>query len=164
MLDHALWSNEFANVVSCSRCTTTTCKNLLRDLEENVPQPGFIGTKYYEERVLLFGQNPAITKSEQALAANRPYTAKLEHVFGVVKRLWGQGALPRSGQERHARIHCPGADQSLPEPTTTDGTGAVHEGGKRAVRPDTPPQRASAKVVRRPLSTQLICHRPEWAL
>ncbi len=32
--------------------------------------------------------------------------ARAEHVFGVVKRLWGngQGTLPRAGPEPHARI------------------------------------------------------------
>lgn len=37
--------------------------------------------------------------------------------------LW-QSALPRLGQDRHARVHRSGAGQHLPQPTTVDGTGA----------------------------------------
>jgi len=80
MLDHNAWSSEFASVVSCSKCTTQTCKNLLRDDNENVPQPGFIGRSYDQKRVLLAGQNPAITKSAKALAADMPYTAALRQI------------------------------------------------------------------------------------
>jgi len=77
MLDRATLPNEFARIINCSQCTTQTCKNLLRDSEENVPQPGFLGIRYEAKRVLMVGQNPAITKSERALAADQPYTALL---------------------------------------------------------------------------------------
>jgi len=77
MLDHKVWSVEFAKVIACSQCSTLTCKSLLRDSEENIPQPGFVGRDYDTKRVLMVGQNPAITKSDAALAADRPYTAEL---------------------------------------------------------------------------------------
>ena len=36
--------------------------------------------------------------------------ARVEHVFGVVKRLWGfdKARYPRPGQERHARVRSGG--------------------------------------------------------
>lgn len=74
---HVNWPAEFSTVIRCTRCTTSICKNLLRDSEENVPQPGFIGSRYADKRVLLVGQNPAITKSDRALIADKPYTAAL---------------------------------------------------------------------------------------
>lgn len=77
MLDHKVWSVEFAKVIACSQCSIHTCKNLLRDSEENIPQPGFVGRDYDTKRVLMVGQNPAITKSDAALASDRPYTAEL---------------------------------------------------------------------------------------
>jgi uracil-DNA glycosylase len=77
MIDHKVWSREFAKVIACSKCSIHTCKNLLRDSEENIPQPGFVGKDYDTKRVLMVGQNPAITKSDSALDADRPYTAEL---------------------------------------------------------------------------------------
>jgi hypothetical protein len=71
------WPGHFSAVISCTHCTTQTCSTLLRDSFENVPQPGFIGCHYDRKRVLLVGQNPAITKSEQALHADMPYTKAL---------------------------------------------------------------------------------------
>lgn len=51
---------EFANIVSCERCTVATSPKLLRDSLENVPQPGFVGSNYPKKRVVLAGQNPGI--------------------------------------------------------------------------------------------------------
>jgi hypothetical protein len=48
----------FARVVNCSRCTTEDCPTLLRDSHENVPQPGYVGARCEESRILLAGQNP----------------------------------------------------------------------------------------------------------
>lgn len=79
-LDIASWPAEFARVVNCSRCTTLTGRNLLRDALENIPQPGFIGANFERKRVLLVGPNPAITKSAQSLAADQPYTAMLRQL------------------------------------------------------------------------------------
>lgn len=67
-------------MVSCVRCTTHTCKNLLRDDSENVPQPGFVGKDYNHKRLMLVGQNPAITKSRQALEADMPYTQAMRRL------------------------------------------------------------------------------------
>lgn len=77
MIDYTTWSLEFQKIIACSQCSTLTCKNLLRDSEENIPQPGFVGKDFEAKRVLLVGQNPAITKSDWALSADRPYTAAL---------------------------------------------------------------------------------------
>lgn len=49
---------EFARVISCTRCKQSDYPNLLRDDLENIPQPGYIGSRYRISRVLLIGQNP----------------------------------------------------------------------------------------------------------
>jgi uracil-DNA glycosylase len=69
------WPREFAAVIGCERCSSATDRGLLRDHQENVPQPGFIGDNYWSRRVLLVGQNPGTPKSR--LAADMPYTAAL---------------------------------------------------------------------------------------
>lgn len=66
---------EFAKVIACTRCTASTCPNLLRDANENVPQPGYVGSAYSKARVLLVGQNPGTPKSREL--QDRPYTAAL---------------------------------------------------------------------------------------
>ena len=58
------WVTEFAQVISCTRCDKITCKKILRDSEENVPQPSFIGARFAEKRILLAGQNPGVSRSE----------------------------------------------------------------------------------------------------
>jgi hypothetical protein len=70
------WSREFARVVSCSSCVAFRTGGLLRDDEENVPQPGYIGIRYWAKRVLLVGQNPAVAPDRLA-AEDRPYIAGL---------------------------------------------------------------------------------------
>jgi uracil-DNA glycosylase len=62
-------------IVVCTQCTTATDRHLLRDAEEHVPQPGYIGSNYDARRVLLVGQNPAIPGV--LAAADLPYTAAL---------------------------------------------------------------------------------------
>ena len=69
------WHTEFARIISCAKCTRTTCRHILRDNEENIPQPGYIGARYLESRVLLVGQNPGTPKSREV--QDRPYTAAL---------------------------------------------------------------------------------------
>lgn len=66
---------EFARVISCTRCTLATDPYLLRDDGENVPQPGYIGSRYKTSRVLLVGRNPGKTKA--LVAPDRAYTAAL---------------------------------------------------------------------------------------
>ena len=71
---------EFARVISCTRCTSATDSNLLRDNGENVPQPGYIGPLYRTARVLLVGRNPGTpnSKTPKSLAVpDRAYTASL---------------------------------------------------------------------------------------
>lgn len=75
MADGINWAAEFANVIACTKCTTQTCRNLLRDSQENVPQPGYIGPHYAKTRVLLVGQNPGTPKTLEV--QDRPYTAAL---------------------------------------------------------------------------------------
>lgn len=66
---------EFARIISCTLCTQATDSKLLRDRAENVPQPGYIGSRYRKARVLLVGQNPGTPKSLSA--QDIPYTAAL---------------------------------------------------------------------------------------
>lgn len=69
------WSQEFAHVIGCDHCSSTTDRNLLRDDVENVPQPGWVGGNYERTRLLLVGQNPGTPKS--LAAADLPYTKAL---------------------------------------------------------------------------------------
>jgi hypothetical protein len=52
---------------------------LLRDEGENIPQPGYVGIRYWTKRVLLVGQNPAVPP-EPLAAEDRPYTNALRTV------------------------------------------------------------------------------------
>jgi hypothetical protein len=74
------WNLEFAKVIQCTNCTALIDANLLRDVEENVPQPGYIGKKYLQARVILIGQNPGTPKS--LVMEDRPYTAALRTLSG----------------------------------------------------------------------------------
>ena len=59
-MDCRIRPEEFAQVIGCTACSsTTTDPHLLRDDRENVPQPGYVGPRYEETRLLLVGQNPA---------------------------------------------------------------------------------------------------------
>ena len=71
----ANWHSEFAKVISCQHCTQVTDRNLKRDACEDVPQPGYIGSRYHQTRLLLVGQNPG--KPGNLAAADRPYTEAL---------------------------------------------------------------------------------------
>jgi hypothetical protein len=73
------WSREFACILSCRSCAAFQISNLLRDDEENVPQPGYIGICYGAKRVLLVGQNPAVPPG-RLTREDRPYTAGLRKV------------------------------------------------------------------------------------
>lgn len=69
------WYTEFARVIGCTCCSVATDRNLLRDGKENVPQPGYIGTRYDAARVLLVGQNPGTPKT--LASQDLPYTSAL---------------------------------------------------------------------------------------
>lgn len=69
------WPTEYARVISCQVCTRHSDASLLRDDEENVPQPGYVGVNYLSRRVLLVGQNPATPKS--LAERDKTYTAAL---------------------------------------------------------------------------------------
>lgn len=53
--------SHFVSVLQCTHCDNSNCKNLLRDAQENLPQPGYIGANYFSKRVLLVGQNPGVS-------------------------------------------------------------------------------------------------------
>ena len=78
-MDALDWAAEFAQIISCTRCDKFTCRNILRDTEENVPQPGFIGKRFQDKRILLVGQNPGVPNNNLAFR-DRSYTAALRHV------------------------------------------------------------------------------------
>lgn len=63
---------EFAKVIACKHCYGG---NLLRDDQENVPQPGYVGSNYIRSRVLLVGQNPGIPSD--LVDGDQIYTAAL---------------------------------------------------------------------------------------
>jgi uracil-DNA glycosylase len=69
------WSAEFAKVISCTACSRATDGNLLRDEDENVPQPGYVGGNYWKRRIALVGQNPGTPKTLEL--QDKPYTAAL---------------------------------------------------------------------------------------
>lgn len=74
------WPAEFARIIACQACTTSTDPKLLRDNGENVPQPGYVGPNYSQSRVALVGQNPAAPKtgtSKTLTEADLPYTQAL---------------------------------------------------------------------------------------
>ncbi len=75
------WHREFARVIACTRCGSSMDPYLLRDTRENVPQPGWVGAKYAEHRVLIVGQNPGApnpgTTNPQILKLDKRYTAAL---------------------------------------------------------------------------------------
>ena len=72
------WPVEFAKVVACQACDRRIDRNLLRDTEENVPQPGYIGANYWKRRVLLIGQNPGTPKT--LAEQDKPYTRALRQL------------------------------------------------------------------------------------
>jgi len=78
-MDRIDWPAEFAHVISCARCDRLTCRKIVRDDEENVPQPGFVGARFFEKRILLAGQNPGVPNQRLA-ADDRVYTAALRRV------------------------------------------------------------------------------------
>ncbi|NLE24798.1 MAG: hypothetical protein GX625_05555 [Clostridiaceae bacterium] len=50
----------FSKIINCEKCNSQTASFLLRDRQKNLPQPGYIGSKYQRTRLLLIGQNPGI--------------------------------------------------------------------------------------------------------
>jgi uracil-DNA glycosylase len=69
------WPDEFRRVLTCTACSLATDPNVLRDSQENIPQPGYIGVHYWKHRVALIGQNPGTPKTLEL--EDRPYTAAL---------------------------------------------------------------------------------------
>lgn len=72
-------ATEFSQVIKCSKCTQVTSCKLLRDDDENVPQPGFVGSNYWLRRIVLAGQNPGICLPRLAERDAR-YTSALRAV------------------------------------------------------------------------------------
>jgi hypothetical protein len=67
--------------------------------------------------------------------------ARVEHVFAVVKRLWGfiESPLPWPEEEWRTGLHGAGAGQSLPESRASDGSSPFIKGQCGAGAPPTPP-------------------------
>jgi hypothetical protein len=78
-MDTIDWVTEFARVISCSKCDPAICPKMVRDNGENVPQPGFIGSRFAEKRVLLVGQNPG-NPNDRLLYRDRRYTGVLRNL------------------------------------------------------------------------------------
>ena len=70
------WHIEFAKVISCAKCSKATDRNLMRDSDEHVPQPGYIGKGYGATGLLLIGQNPGLP-NESLAREDRMHTAAL---------------------------------------------------------------------------------------
>ncbi len=69
----------FADVTRCTQCDSSTFGRLLRDEGESIPQPGYVGKRYEQKRVLLVGQNPGRPNPSKPnlVARDRAYTALL---------------------------------------------------------------------------------------
>jgi hypothetical protein len=52
---------------------------MLRDVHDNVPQPGYVGKKYISKRVLLVGQNPGVGNSASE-ARSQAYLQTLREI------------------------------------------------------------------------------------
>jgi len=73
------WAVEFAKIIACQACDSHTDRNLLRDADENVPQPGYIGSNYWSHRVLFIGKNPGTPKS--LADPDKPHTRALRQLM-----------------------------------------------------------------------------------
>jgi len=71
------WGVESARVVACAKCTRAIDSKLLRDEHENVPQPGYIGSRYSTTGLMLVGQNPGVPNLSSLAKADLPYTQAL---------------------------------------------------------------------------------------
>ena len=116
-------------------------KHPLPDLLHGAERRVYGDSAYASQKALIEGKAPHVKDftnqrtrrngivNEAVKLKNRSKSrirARVEYVFGMVKRLGGlwQGALSGAGKECDARIHGPGTGQHLPQPTTADGTGA----------------------------------------
>ena len=70
---------EFAKVINCTRCNHDSCPKLLRDQGNNLPQPGYVGNRYHETRILLVGQNPGVS-TKSLSEADRQYATALNQL------------------------------------------------------------------------------------
>lgn len=70
----------YTAVLRCERCPSTC---VLRDVDTNVPQPGWVGRKFVPGRGVMFiGQNPGVRKAATAWA-DEPYIEALRAVVDV---------------------------------------------------------------------------------
>lgn len=70
-------ASHFRDVINCSMCNETLCNNLRRDDTENIPQPGFVGHNYADNRILFVGINPKFDPTEVRATKDRQYTGAL---------------------------------------------------------------------------------------
>jgi uracil-DNA glycosylase len=61
MLNQAQLWQSYQRVITCTECTDSADRGILRDDLFNLPQPGYVGTKYTTGGVLLVGQNPGVS-------------------------------------------------------------------------------------------------------
>lgn len=73
------WPKLFSEVVGCELCSNAIERCMLRDMHENVPQPGYVGKEYMSKRVLLVGQNPGMGNSVSE-ARSQAYLQKLREI------------------------------------------------------------------------------------
>lgn len=67
---------ESARIAGCAKCGIWISRKLLRDDNENVPQPGFIVSNYWSTRVALAGPSPGVGPARFA-SRDAAYTAAL---------------------------------------------------------------------------------------
>lgn len=73
------WPKLFSEVVGCELCSNAIEKCILRDMQDNVPQPGYVGRKYSNKRILLVGQNPGVGNGVTE-ARSHNYLEKLREI------------------------------------------------------------------------------------
>ncbi len=69
----------YRNIITCDTCSRQRIPQILRDDEFNLPQPGYVGRRYWETRVLLVGQNPG-TSNEKFNDQDESYAEVLRRV------------------------------------------------------------------------------------
>lgn len=73
----------YGAVVRCDACVRAGDYKILRDDRDNLPQPGYVGPRYEDSRVLLIGQNPGVASGNAAHdPLEREYVLRLRAVGG----------------------------------------------------------------------------------
>lgn len=85
MQNEKLWQimrDEFPKIVACRQCPLKTNENVLRDGDSNIPQPGIIGTEYFnrKKKRLYIGQNPKVNKNSNHEQYDKKYIFHLKQI------------------------------------------------------------------------------------